>query len=172
METATKFNLELSEYLTGARLARRQSKRKLASWWIYVLPLLGMVLFAVVMVNYFRHGTQMTQGESVGFVCAIGFCMLPLIPAYERRVYARKFRRERRDSTMEVSFDDVGIRLINPGRTETRFFWTAICRVLEKEEVVLLYYSESCCLILPKRIFSEADWTRMRGLIANREAAH
>ena len=172
METATKFNLELSEYLRGARLARRQSKRKLTSWWIYVLPVIGVILFAFVMFNYFRHGTHMTQGESVGFICAIGFCMLPLIPAWERQVYSRRFRRGGWDKVTEVAFDDTGIRIINPGRIETRFFWVAICRVLEKEEVVLLYYSESCCLILPRRIFSETDWTQMREFIANREAAH
>jgi hypothetical protein len=164
MSVHAEYRLELQEYIAGARLARKHAPQR--SWKSdLMLPFIGMLIDAVIITIYQLHGLRMSTFASGNCIVLLIVCFLPSLPYYKERSSINKFKKMDGSKPISVSFDEAGLTLVDTGRSEGRYTWPTILKMVKGDSVVLLFYSKACCWILPRRIFADEDWERMRGYV-------
>ena len=157
MEVTVKFEL-LDGDITNSVNAFPQIK-KMRFFGMVALGLAAMTLLAGAVNGELASGlatvVTMTVFGGVFFT----------IPYFSARSALQNFTAEERRLTMRL--EEGGIH-VTSGKGESSSPWDAVHRVVESQDVFLIYTTEQCAHFLPKRLLSPENTETIRNLVASK----
>jgi len=176
MSLRYEYALSYKDYLDAQRLFRKHRWKAAVSYYgfIWVLPILG-ALAAVPWIAQLLgvdadwvYRWRGFAGLGLWFAIAI-----PLIRIYSlRRCWRRLLpdsikKSMRSEIPVELEINDEQLISILPGRSEGRFFWSALVDFAEDERLALVFIKRRMFLFIPRRAMDDAGWIQLRSHFAN-----
>lgn len=156
------------DFLHAQKLFRSHRKwSAVAYWfWIWLLPGIGALLALAAVYAWATHNSillaPLAPAAGGGLWIAI---FIPLTRWFQlRKAWRNSVPKALEGKPVTLQFDDEQIISTIPGRSEGRFFWSAILDFIEDDRLALLYVREKLFLYIPKAALPDSAWQRMREL--------
>ncbi len=154
------------DFLNAQKLFRRSRPKAAISYWLYfwVCPILGCVAIGITLFGLAAkrpHLVTLVVPFAVGgLVFAI---FVPVHRWYQlRRAWNNCVPASLRGKPVTFQFDDTQLISTVPGRSEGRFFWSAVLDLAEDSQLALLFVREKNFLFIPKTALTAEAWDRVR----------
>jgi hypothetical protein len=144
--------------------------------WVWILPIAG--LLATIPFIYGLLGFRSDwMAPFAGFAAGgLWFALfIPLMQFYgKRRCWKQLIPANTPGKPMKIGipvtldFNDEQLISTIPGRSEGRFFWSAILDFAEDEKVALLFIQKKKFLFVPKTALPETGWAELRAHVQSK----
>jgi hypothetical protein len=175
------YGLKYQNYKDAQKLYIRHSKRAALYYYffIWVLPILGCLLAIFGLAALFEIGPVWVRYFRGLYVVGLWFALfIPIMRIFTvRRCWKQlvppntpgKGMKAEIHVTLEFNAEQF-ISAI-PGRSEGRFFWSAVQDFAEDVKIALIFIHKKRFIFIPKPALPEAAWSELRVLITNRTKA-
>jgi YcxB-like protein len=172
------YKLTYQNYKDSQRLYRRHRWQAALSYyfWIWLVPVLGSILALPLLANLLFDFHPDWLRSIVGF-SGVGLwfaVFIPLMRFYTirrcwKRLLPENVRKSiRTDIPVEIEWNNEQLISCLPGRSEGRFFWSAICDFAENEKLALIFVKKKQFIFVPKSALPESAWADLRSRLANK----
>ncbi len=153
-------------------LKYRRDARTRYYFWMFGLPI-ATVLGLLSM----WHESKLNDNASFGlaawltFCAAVGTVSIVILRPWNLRRCFKKLRNASgltETTTSVFSFDESVVISAIKGRSEGRFYWTAIQGFAEDSAIALLFISKKRFLFIPKRAMTDQQWESLRQLVSEK----
>ena len=168
--------LTYQDFKNAQKLYRKHRDLAALSYyfWIWCLPIIGLFVAIPGILSMSDVGPYWFKSfEAFVF---LGLWVGLFIPIWRifcmRRLWKRLVPPNIKGSKMKaeipvvLEFNDEQVINGIPGRSEGRFFWTAIPDFAEDDELALIFIQKKNFLFIPKRALPETAWAELRRLVA------
>jgi len=173
------YTLTYKDYLDAQKLYRSHVWTAALSYyvWIWAVPIIGLTLALSWFVT--MSGYSLEWLASMAGFAGVGIWLGLFIPAARvytiRKCWKRLLPESVPKSTktsIAVEFEMTEDQVISvlPGRSEGRFFWTALFDLAEDDKLTLLFIKKRQFLFIPLRALDEAGWNLLRSKFASSRA--
>jgi hypothetical protein len=163
------YELTLEDYKAALRLHRKQKlNTRIAHFiWIALLPILAVIAWASFLYNLDKEAISFPGSLSLpigmSFCCAVAVLLQYL---NVRKQFSNIFPPGRTDRNVSTSIDEDYLISAIPGVSEGKYFWNAILKFAQDENITLFYVADKKLLFIPTKAFSLAERTELDDLIA------
>ncbi len=164
--------LQKTDFLHAQKLYRRNRPKAAWSYWIYVwvCPALGWLAIALTLVGLTTNNPNLVT--LVAPFAVGGLVFVIFVPIHRwfqlRRAWRSCVPTSLRGKPVTLQFDETQLISAIPGRSEGRFFWTAVLDFVEDKQLALIFVREKYFLFIPKSALAESVWDQI-GLYAPKE---
>ena len=159
--------IEYKDFLNAQKLYlkhKRGANLRLKAW-LYGLPAITLLLLITDLHAFMTNQAGMTAILSgfAGFGLWMTLIIVGLRPWKLRRFYRKLLPPgEKKLMHARFSFSAEGVISSVPGRSEGRFYWSAIQDFAEDEKMALLFFDKKKFLFIPKRAMAPSDWDNLQ----------
>ncbi|HZY61989.1 MAG TPA: YcxB family protein [Edaphobacter sp.] len=157
-------------------LRHRRSAAVFYYFYVWVLPIVGLLSCALFVAS--RYGFYPESSASFAGFAAAGLWFALFVPIIQvvgrRRCWKRliptgmKGKSKSIEIPVSLEFNDEQVISAIPGKSEGRFYWSAIVDFAENEKIVLLFVHKKRFLFIPKRAMSADTWNEFRNLLISK----
>jgi hypothetical protein len=171
------YKLTYQDYKDAQKLYLKSSWKAALShyFWIWAVPIVGCILALPLIATLL--GFRSEWFESMAGFGGAGLWFAIFIPAMRiytvRKCWKRLLPENARKSVRtEISaaleWNEEQLISILPGRSEGRFFWSALVDFVENDKLVLIFIKKKMFLFIPKDALPVSAWEDIRSHWINR----
>jgi uncharacterized membrane protein YhdT len=150
-------------------LRHRKAARFRFLFWMIGLPVGTVILWCLAVYDARHYSSQSFELASwLAFCCTALMIWVVLLRPWTLRRCFKKMKRLggiSNENPVRFTFDDAGVTSTVVGRSEARFFWSAIQGFAEDASIALIFISEKRFLFIPKRAMDDVGWDQFHAII-------
>jgi len=131
---------------------------------VWVFPVIGTLIAILLTLNFFFHKISFHQSAVwiLGIIAWVGIVFAVDLPFYLRRRYKRMLNGRKETDPVQFLIQDGQIISRIPGRSEGRFFPSAILDIVEGKSIVLVLAAKNLYFFIPRKELGEAGLQELR----------
>lgn len=164
--------LSKDNFLDAQRLYRKHSPKAALSYyfWIWTVPIIGLcfvlALVAAVITRREDLIRQLAPAAAAGAWFAI---FIPTMRWWQlRKLWKASLDAGADGKPITLQFDDEQLISTIPGKSEGRFFWTALIDYAEDDRLAMLFIRKTHFHYILKYALPETAWTQIRQLATSK----
>ena len=166
--------LRKTDFLDAQRLYRKHSLRAALSHylWIWAVPISGLCVVLATLAAVITPREDLIR--ELGPAAAVGAWFALFIPTMRwwqiRKLWKASLDAGADGKPVTLQFDNEQLISAIPGKSEGRFFWTALVDYAEDDRLAMLFIRKKHFLYVPKYALPETAWAQIRELAATRSS--
>ena len=164
--------LRKEDFLDAQKLYRKHHLRAALSYyfWIWTIPIAGFCLVLALLAAVINRREDLIR--QLAPAAAFGAWIAIFVPAMRwwqvRKLWKASLDTGAAGKPVTLQFDGEQLISAIPGKSEGRFFWTALVDFAEDERLVLLFIRKKNFLYIPKYALPEPAFAQIRELATAR----
>ena len=176
METPVyQYVLRKEDFLDAQRLYRKHNRRAALSYylWIWIVPVLGLCLVLAYSAAVITRRADLMQQLMPAAAAGAWFAIfVPIMRWWQiRKLWKASLDPVADGKPVTLQFDNEQLISAIPGKSEGRFFWTALVDYAEDDRLTMLFIRKKRFLYIPKHALPESAWAQIRELATNRPSS-
>lgn len=136
--------------------------------WVWVLPVVGFAVAIPLLLSPFGHSPEWTS--TVAPFSAMGIWFAVFIPVMRFYSVRRCWKRLLPENLAKSTKSEISVKLemteeqlisILPGRSEGRFYWSAILDFAEDDRIALVFVKKKAFIFIPRSALPAEGWTEL-----------